>query len=57
MNRPRHMEDSKDGNQTLKEIDDIAKQYDSSTILASSRGSTVPNQQGTKKCCSSCRIF
>ena len=51
------MEDSKDGNQTLKEIDDIAKQYDSSTILASSRGSTVPNQQGTKKCCSSCRIF
>ena len=51
------MEDSKDTNQTLQEIDEMAKQYGSSTILASSIDNSPSVNQGKKKCCSGCRII
>ena len=57
MNRRSRVEDSKDTNQTLQEIDEMAKQYGSSTILASSIDNSPSVNQGKKKCCSGCRII
>ena len=56
MNRPNNVDDVKGTNTTLKEVDELAKQYDSSTILVEAENPEI-DEQKKKKCCSTCIIY
>ena len=55
MNRPSTSPDNKEiTSDALKEIDEIAKEYDRSTLIVQN---SEGNEQTKKKCCSACVVF
>jgi hypothetical protein len=55
MNRKSHQEPTNETSDTaLKEVDELARQYENSTLVKSSQVEEEPKKKG---CCASCGIF
>ena len=55
MNRKsQHEKTNETGDSALKEVDELARQYDSSTLV---KASTMEEEPKKKGCCASCGIF